>query len=63
MKKTLVNVMIISVSEIEDKLSEALISGQVQLGDAVTIGASKGNITLTVKDSKTQPLELVGSGK
>src|SRR5699024_187141 len=32
--------------EIEDKLSEALISGQVQLGDAVTIGASKGNITL-----------------
>ncbi|MDZ5552303.1 ATP-dependent Clp protease ATP-binding subunit [Enterococcus cecorum] len=49
--------------EIEDKLSEALISGQVQLGDAVTIGASKGHITLTVKDSKTQPLELVGSGK
>ena len=49
--------------EIEDKLSEALISGQVQLGDAVTIGASKGNITLTVKDSKIQPLELVGSGK
>ena len=49
--------------EIEDKLSEALISGQVQLGDAVTIGASKGNITLTVKDIKTQPLELVGSGK
>lgn len=49
--------------EIEDKLSEALISGQVQLGDSVTIGASKGNITLTVKDSKTQPLELVGSGK
>ena len=49
--------------EIEDKLSEALISGQVQLGDAVTIGASKGNITLTVKDRKTQPLELVGSGK
>ena len=49
--------------EIEDKLSEALISGQVQLGDAVTIGASKGNITLTVKNSKIQPLELVGSGK
>lgn len=49
--------------EIEDKLSEALISGQVQIGDAVTIGASKGHITLTVKNSKTQPLELVGSGK
>lgn len=49
--------------EIEDKLSEALISGQVQLGDAVTIGASKGNITLTVKDSKTQPLAFVGNDK
>ena len=44
--------------EIEDKLSEALISGQVQIGDAVTIGASKGHITLTVKDRQTQPLEL-----
>ena len=44
--------------EIEDKLSEALISGQVQLGNAVTIGASKGHITLTVKDCQTQPLEL-----
>lgn len=47
--------------EIEDKLSEALISGQVQLGDAVTIGASKGHITLTVKDRQTQPLELATS--
>ena len=47
--------------EIEDKLSEALISGQVQIGDAVTIGASKGHITLTVKDRQTQPLELATS--
>ena len=47
--------------EIEDKLSEALISGQVQLGDTVTIGASKGHITLTVKDRQTQPLELATS--
>ena len=47
--------------EIEDKLSEALMSGQVQIGDAVTIGASKGHITLTVKDRQTQPLELATS--
>lgn len=36
--------------EIEDRLSEALLSGQIHLGDKVTIGASKGKITLSVKD-------------
>lgn len=35
--------------EIEDRLAEALLSGQIKLGDQVTIGASKGKITLTVK--------------
>jgi ATP-dependent Clp protease ATP-binding subunit ClpC len=35
--------------EVEDRLSEALLSGQVHLGDSVTIGASKGKITLNVK--------------
>ncbi|MGG5314462.1 ATP-dependent Clp protease ATP-binding subunit [Enterococcus sp. AZ072] len=38
--------------EVEDRLAEALLSGQIQLGDAVTIGASKGKITLTVRASK-----------
>ncbi|GAA2902483.1 ATP-dependent Clp protease ATP-binding subunit [Enterococcus pseudoavium] len=40
--------------EIEDRLAEALLSGQIQLGDAVTIGASKGKITLTVKNAKEE---------
>ncbi|MBL1228618.1 ATP-dependent Clp protease ATP-binding subunit [Enterococcus sp. BWB1-3] len=38
--------------EVEDRLSEALLSGQVHLGDKVTIGASKGKITLSVKAPK-----------
>uniref|UniRef100_UPI00403F33CB ATP-dependent Clp protease ATP-binding subunit n=1 Tax=Candidatus Enterococcus willemsii TaxID=1857215 RepID=UPI00403F33CB len=39
--------------EVEDRLSEALLSGQIQLGNQVTIGASKGTITLNVKEPKT----------
>lgn len=38
--------------EVEDRLSEALLSGHVHLGDKVTIGASKGKITLNVKAPK-----------
>lgn len=48
--------------EVEDRLSEALLSGQIQLGDKVTIGAKKGKITLTVKEEKPtekQPLTKV----
>lgn len=36
--------------EVEDRLSEALLSGQIHLGDRVTIGATKGKITLSVKE-------------
>ncbi|KAF1301542.1 MULTISPECIES: ATP-dependent Clp protease ATP-binding subunit [Enterococcus] len=39
--------------EVEDRLSEALLSGAIHLGDHVTIGAKKGKITLTVKEPKT----------
>lgn len=39
--------------EVEDRLSEALLSGQIHLGNQVTIGASKGQITLNVKEPKT----------
>lgn len=39
--------------EMEDRLSEALLSGQIHLGNQVTIGASKGQITLNVKEPKT----------
>lgn len=42
--------------EIEDHLAEALLSGQIQLGDTVTIGASKGKITLTVKNPKEEKI-------
>lgn len=35
--------------EVEDRLSEALLSGEFELGDHVTIGTKKGQITLTVK--------------
>ena len=37
--------------EIEDRLSEELLSGSIKVGDQVTIGASKGKIRVTVKDA------------
>ncbi|WP_034551439.1 ATP-dependent Clp protease ATP-binding subunit [Carnobacterium funditum] len=37
--------------EIEDRLSEELLSGAIKVGDHVTIGASKGKIRVTVKDN------------
>lgn len=40
--------------EVEDRLSEALLMGQIHLGDQVTIGASKGTITLNVKEKKAE---------
>lgn len=45
--------------EVEDRLSEALLSGQIHLGDRVTIGASKGKITLSVKGGQTKILQTV----
>ncbi|MFK4568172.1 ATP-dependent Clp protease ATP-binding subunit [Enterococcus sp. UD-01] len=42
--------------EVEDRLSEALLAGQIHLGDKVTIGASKGKITLNVKSSNPEPI-------
>ncbi|MFV0561130.1 MAG: ATP-dependent Clp protease ATP-binding subunit [Enterococcus sp.] len=38
--------------EVEDRLSEALLGGDIHLGDRVTLGASKGKITLTVRKNK-----------
>lgn len=40
-------------NKIEDRLSEDLLSGHIVVGDNVTIGASKGNITLKVKERNT----------
>lgn len=47
--------------EVEDLLSEALLSGQIHLGDNVTIGASKGKITLNVKS--IQKKEVIQDSK
>ncbi|MDQ8375841.1 ATP-dependent Clp protease ATP-binding subunit [Enterococcus faecium] len=44
--------------EIEDRLSEALLGGEIRLGDHVIVGASKGKITLNVRGPKK---ETVGS--
>ncbi|MFC6465101.1 ATP-dependent Clp protease ATP-binding subunit [Marinilactibacillus sp. GCM10026970] len=40
-------------SKIEDKLSEELLSGNIVLGDKLTIGASKGEITLKIKNQSS----------
>lgn len=45
--------------EVEDRLSEALLSGLIHLGDQMTIGAKKGKITLTVKEDKIKPSETL----
>ncbi|MFD0898675.1 ATP-dependent Clp protease ATP-binding subunit [Loigolactobacillus binensis] len=39
--------------EVEDRLSEELLSGHIKVGDAVTIGARKGEITVNVRDAKS----------
>ncbi|HGF7540983.1 TPA: ATP-dependent Clp protease ATP-binding subunit [Enterococcus hirae] len=43
--------------EIEDRLSEALLGGEIHLGDQVTVGASKGKITLNVRLPKKYIVE------
>ncbi len=40
--------------EVEDRLSEALLSGQIKLTDHVTIGAKQGKITLSVRNAKAK---------
>lgn len=46
--------------EVEDRLSEALLSGQIHLGEQVTIGAKKGKITLMVKEDAKVPKGAAG---
>ncbi len=43
--------------EVEDRLSEALLGGEIHLGDQVTVGASKGKITLNVRLPKKETIE------
>ena len=40
-------------TEIEDRLSDELLRGHVAQGDQLTVGASKGKITVTVKELAT----------
>ena len=40
--------------EIEDKLSEEMLSGLIKFGDTVTIGAQKGSIRISVKPAKAE---------
>ena len=43
-------------TQVEDKLSEALLNGEVKANDQVTVGATHGEITVNVKTpSKTKP--------
>ena len=41
-------------NKMEDLLSEALLAGEITIGNKVTIGASKGKITLKVRDAKNK---------
>ncbi|HAT54711.1 MAG TPA: ATP-dependent Clp protease ATP-binding subunit ClpC [Lactobacillus sp.] len=46
-------------TQVEDQLSEALISGQIKTNDAVTVGAKAGKITVTTKE---QPVKKPAVG-
>ncbi|WP_203637451.1 ATP-dependent Clp protease ATP-binding subunit [Levilactobacillus wangkuiensis] len=41
-------------TQIEDKLSESLLNGEVKTGDQVTIGATKGEVTVNVKSPEVK---------
>ncbi|MFD1673025.1 ATP-dependent Clp protease ATP-binding subunit [Agrilactobacillus yilanensis] len=41
-------------TQIEDRISESLLTGQIKSGDSITIGASKGKITVSVKEPKAE---------
>lgn len=51
--------------EVEDKLSEEMLSGTIKYGDSITVGARGGKIRITVKEEKKETSkkenELVGS--
>ncbi|GAA3604785.1 ATP-dependent Clp protease ATP-binding subunit [Secundilactobacillus similis] len=44
-------------TKIEDRLSEALLSGEIKAGNQVTLGATKGEITVNVKQETEKPVE------
>ncbi|WP_416353163.1 ATP-dependent Clp protease ATP-binding subunit [Agrilactobacillus fermenti] len=48
-------------TQIEDKLSESLLTGQIKGGDSITVGASKGKITVSVHQKKSDQPDTVKS--
>ncbi|WP_125544941.1 ATP-dependent Clp protease ATP-binding subunit [Levilactobacillus lindianensis] len=48
-------------TQVEDRLSEALLSGEVKTHDQVTMGASHGKMTMAIKSSKHQEPTAVAS--
>ncbi|MCP0886915.1 ATP-dependent Clp protease ATP-binding subunit [Ligilactobacillus sp. WILCCON 0076] len=46
-------------SEVEDKLSDALLMGQIAQGATVTIGAKKGKISLSIKENSSKQKQTV----
>ncbi|MGP6140689.1 ATP-dependent Clp protease ATP-binding subunit [Jeotgalibaca sp. A127] len=46
--------------EIEDKLSEEMLTGNVKFGDSVTIGARNGEIRISVREDKKEPTDETG---
>lgn len=49
-------------AEIEDRLSEELLSGKITTSDVVTIGAKQGKITITTKQPDAKPEEETVEG-
>lgn len=41
-------------TQVEDKLSESMLNGEIKTGDQVTIGATKGEVTINVKTSEAK---------
>lgn len=50
-------------NKFEDRLSEALLSGEISLADKVTLGASKGEITLKVRETSKSTKKKLTSSK
>ncbi|MER2064420.1 MAG: AAA family ATPase, partial [Alkalibacterium sp.] len=48
-------------NKFEDRLSESLLAGEISLGDKVTLGASKGEITLKTRKSKNSKKKVTSS--
>jgi ATP-dependent Clp protease ATP-binding subunit ClpC len=39
-------------TEVEDRLSEAMLGGQIKIGDTVVVGSTRGKIKVSVQDDQ-----------